>query len=261
MSSLHHIGLPEVEFLQEVTSTHDVLAERLAQYPCLPHGYSVVAYQQNSGRGREGRPWHSLAGNYHASIWLNVEHMPLAQRILLSYAAAVAVYDTLLTLTAMPSLALKWPNDLLVQGRKLGGMLLEGRENGVLVGIGINLQHAPPADALRYPASSLAEQGVADLTVEQLHPQLLRRLLNGLRQWQERGDAWLLQQWQQRAHPIGSRLQCLRPGDIEPLDGRFMGLAKDGSLLLEEAHGVLHHLQVGDITHITLPEAMDAEGV
>ena len=103
----------------------------------------VVADRQEGGRGRSGRNWSSPSGNFYASLSL-VDPCPMAVSPQLSFVAGVAIFDAVQTLTGCGArLAIKWPNDLLLDGAKLSGLLLEGGSSGasfvMTVGIGLNL--------------------------------------------------------------------------------------------------------------------------
>lgn len=143
--------------LARTGSTQDEL-ERLAEAGA-PAGTVVVAETQEAGRGSRGRRWASPPGG----LWMSVLARPAGPDAaeVASVRAGLAVIGALrATLGALP-LALKWPNDLLLDGRKVGGILCESRWHGaalawVAVGVGLNVQNAPPADA-RVPATRLAD--------------------------------------------------------------------------------------------------------
>ena len=128
-----------------------------------------MAYEQTAGRGRRARPWVSPRGNFYGSLILHPVE-PVDQVALRSFVAAVALRDAFVTLTGLPTaFALKWPNDVLLNGGKVAGILLEsvGQAQGVAhlaVGMGVNLISAPDAQAVEPgatpPVSVLAETGL-----------------------------------------------------------------------------------------------------
>ncbi|HXE56985.1 MAG TPA: biotin--[acetyl-CoA-carboxylase] ligase [Gemmatimonadales bacterium] len=133
--------------LASVGSTLDVLHE-LAQRGA-PHGTLVVAEEQLQGRGRRGAHWHSPRGG----LWLSLLHRPLAQPTaeVLSLRVGMAVAEGLDRLGLAPPLRLKWPNDLILADRKLGGVLCEGRWHGatlgwIAIGLGINVRNPIPPE-------------------------------------------------------------------------------------------------------------------
>ncbi|NMB13427.1 MAG: biotin--[acetyl-CoA-carboxylase] ligase [Firmicutes bacterium] len=132
----------EYVFLPEVDSTNSE-AKRRIRAGCLD-GLVVVAEHQTAGRGRMGRIWHSVPGkSLCMSVALFPEDLPISQAPLLTPLTAVAVYRAIVKVTGLP-VELKWPNDLLIGGRKLGGILLEAsgetdRLRYAIIGIGINV--------------------------------------------------------------------------------------------------------------------------
>lgn len=152
--------------LAETDSTIAEAARRAAQGsgPCW-----ILAGFQTAGRGRRGRPWVSPPGNFHATLLMRPPGGP-AQAALRSFIAALSLHEALVQLTSLPaSFALKWPNDVLLNGGKVSGILLEslGAQGGVdhlAVGIGVNLIAAPTPDQVEPgavpPVSVLAETGL-----------------------------------------------------------------------------------------------------
>src|SRR5215470_3181240 len=147
--------------------THDVLGSTNAEALRLARSGErgplwVVARRQTAGRGRRGRTWISEPGNLYASLLLGApgpaEHWPE-----LSFVAALAIYDAVVEVAAAlaPGLAIKWPNDLLLAGKKFAGILIEaentGGEGAVAVGIGVNCASHPAATD--HPATDLAAAG------------------------------------------------------------------------------------------------------
>ncbi|MGY6535978.1 MAG: biotin--[acetyl-CoA-carboxylase] ligase [Pararhodobacter sp.] len=131
--------------LERVDSTN---AEALRRLPTLVRPVWILARQQTGGRGRRGRAWADPPGNFAATLAVRPGDAParLAQR---SFLAALALAEALEAVTGLAGVfALKWPNDVLLQGGKLSGILLEsdGR-GGLALGIGVNLRHGPPAEA------------------------------------------------------------------------------------------------------------------
>src|SRR5262245_403530 len=185
----------------------------------------VVAARQTAGRGRRGRAWTSEPGNLFASLLLSApsspEHWPQ-----LSFVAALAAHDAILDAAASlrPRLTIKWPNDLLLDGAKLAGILIEGADAGeegaVAVGIGINCtSHPKDTD---HPATDLAAAGVP-VAAETLFAALAAKMLGRLAQW-NRGDGFstIRADWLARAVGVGERIR-VRLTDRE-LTGRFEAL-------------------------------------
>jgi BirA family biotin operon repressor/biotin-[acetyl-CoA-carboxylase] ligase len=211
-------------------------------------GTLVWALAQSAGRGRRGRAWVSEPGNLYMSVLLRPERSPAAAAQL-GFAAALAVGETaLLLLPKGTELAYKWPNDVLVGGRKISGILLEsqaageGRLDWLVIGIGVNLATSP--QSADYPATSFADAGVAGVGVEAVLAGIAVRLQYWYERWQEAGFAPLRQAWLARASGLGEPIRVrLAGGDTH---GRFAGLDEDGALLLEDGP-VRHRIAAGDV--------------
>jgi len=239
--------------LDRIGSTNDE-AMRLASLGADP-GLVIVADEQMSGRGRLGRAWSSPPGNLYMSVLLPLDRdVPeLAQ---LSFVAALALYDaTRDFLPATTPLMLKWPNDVLLAGGKLAGILLEtfcrpgGSVEAVILGIGVNLRHGP-ADT-PYPVACLSDHGPL-VAPDVFLPVLLQRLSHWRACWRRDGFAGLASAWQARAHPLGYPLRAKVGNRL--LEGRFAGLAEDGALMLECGEQ-RHRLTAADVFPLNMPQS------
>jgi len=215
-------------------------------------GVWVWAKTQTSGRGREGRNWASQAGNLYATLLLR-PRVPLATAPQLSLLAGIAAYDAVIALAAKsgarPPLQLKWPNDMLANGAKLGGILLESASHAtdaipaVIIGVGINLSHAP-ADLGR-PVTCLAELGVPAAPAEAMTT-LAWSMADWLRQWDGgRQFAQTRQAWLARAQPAGAALTVRQGATL--IYGRFLGIDEAGALLLKTDTGQERRITAGDV--------------
>lgn len=215
--------------LDSVGSTNDEAA-RLADSGA-PEGTVVWAREQHGGRGRRGRSWASPPGNLYCSTILRPE-CPAARAAELGFVAALAVGDLV---PASRAIRLKWPNDVLVDGGKIAGILLEsaiaqdGRVEHVVAGIGINVAFAPQLAEMRYPGASLGG------TVEAALEGLTRALATRLAQWRRDGFGVVREAWLAQAGPLGAEVDVrLGEGLVR---GRFAGLDHEGALLLDTAEG------------------------
>jgi BirA family transcriptional regulator, biotin operon repressor / biotin---[acetyl-CoA-carboxylase] ligase len=214
----------------------------------------VVAGQQTAGRGRRGRAWISQPGNLHASLLLTAaapaEHWPQ-----LSFVAALAVHDAIVEVATglKPRLAIKWPNDLLLDGAKLAGILIEGADAGeegaVAIGIGVNCASHP--EGTDHPAIDLAAAG-APVAVEVLLGALSAKMLGRLAQW-NRGEGFstIRADWLARAVGVGADVR-VRLTDKE-LTGRFEALDEAGSLVLRLPSGEATTVAAGDVLLLPTP--------
>jgi BirA family biotin operon repressor/biotin-[acetyl-CoA-carboxylase] ligase len=199
-----------------------------------PEGTLVWALEQTKGRGRQGRQWASPPGNFYASLILRPK-VPVAVAAQLSFAAALAVGEACFELAPEATIAFKWPNDVLLEERKVAGILLESQakpDGGLawlVLGIGINLATYPVNAA--YPATTLSATG-ADIAPEAMLAVLAPRLLRWYELWQGgRGFVMLREAWLERAQGLGREIRVRLPKD--ELHGIFAGLDQDGALLLE----------------------------
>ena len=225
--------------LATVGSTNDWL---LAQAETLPDGHWVIADRQTAGRGRRGRVWNDGAGNLMASVL--VRSQGATQQ--LSFVAALALHEALGSLTAPAGdgrFALKWPNDVLLDGIKCSGILLERQGNALVIGIGANLAGHP--QGTERPATSLAAAGLpVPAPVQLLHE--LMPAFAALRQlWEREGFAPIRARWLAAAAGLGGRLVA-RLGSENP-EGRFAGLAEDGALLLALDDGAVRAIHAGEV--------------
>ena len=190
----------------------------------------ITAARQTAGRGRRGRSWESPAGNLAASLLIRPPR-PLVEWAQLSFAAAVTAADVAAGLAPQARITVKWPNDVLGDGRKLAGILLETAGTALIIGIGVNLA-AYPQDT-EFPAMSLCALGAKPTTPEDA----LALLATGFAQWYEvwRADGFapIRDAWLARAAGLGQRIRARLP-DRECM-GVFEGIDADGALLLNEA--------------------------
>ncbi len=226
--------------LGEVDSTNSEAA-RLA--PHLTQPTWILARRQTAARGRRGRAWAAPEGNFFATLVMRPSGDPAAaaQR---SFVAALALADALAAAIGPgPVLALKWPNDVLLNGGKVAGILLEsaGRGGGVshlAIGIGVNLVAAPPPEAVEpgaaRPVSVMGETGV------RLPPETLLDLLApAFARWEAQLATWgfapIRTAWLARAARLGQQITARTM--TETVEGRFETIDESGALVLRTAAG------------------------
>jgi BirA family biotin operon repressor/biotin-[acetyl-CoA-carboxylase] ligase len=231
----------------------------------------LTAARQTAGRGRRGNVWASELGNLYASLLLG-DAAPAAHLPELCFVVALAVRDSIVEVAPelAPKLKLKWPNDLLLDGAKLAGILIEAESAGdlmaVAAGIGVNCVHHP--DNLAYPATSLAAGGAA-VAPDELLRALSRTMVTRLAQWARgSGFAAIRAEWLAHAAGLGGDIQVRLP-DRE-LSGRFETLDRIGRLMLRLPGGNLEAITVGEVfapsltptrhaSHVDLPLAGGGE--
>ncbi len=232
-----------IHTVPETGSTNADLAGRLAAGEPLAEGFWLIADRQTAGRGRQGRAWSDGLGNFMGSTLVRINPRDPSPATL-ALLAGVALYEAVLPLLPDPTLLrLKWPNDLMLGGAKLSGILLERSGDAIVVGIGVNLAAAP--DLPDRPTMALSELGpVPDRDL------FASRLAIGFEQelerWRTYGIEPLVRRWQAVAHPIGTPL-TVRPPSEEPLTAAFDGLTADGALSLRLADGATRVIHAGDV--------------
>lgn len=220
----------DVRHYDSVSSTNDE-AMRLAAEGA-PHGTVVHADQQTVGRGRLSRRWLSPPGNLYLSIIFRL-NLPPMRSVEVGFIAALAVADAIETmLPRQVHATLKWPNDVLVGGGKVSGILLEHAGDVLILGIGVNVLQAPGSVSANV-STIVGNGGLA--TVDGTRSALLTALANWLEVWERDGFAAIRTAWLARAHPPGTPLR-VATGD-RTVEGRFADLSPDGALVLDTDEG------------------------
>lgn len=222
----------------ESTNTDMLLLARQGE----EEGMWLRAERQTAGRGRQGRAWSAPAGNLSASTLVRLRQSDPAPATL-ALVAAVAVHEAVRVFLPAAPPRLKWPNDLLIDGAKLSGILLERSDDAVVIGIGVNLAHHP--DLPDRLTTSLAAQGVT-VAPDSFLDVLADSLSRWLGRWRGEGLGAIRAAWLAAAHPVGTAL-TVRPPDGVALDGLFDGLDADGALILRLASGQRHVIHAADV--------------
>jgi BirA family transcriptional regulator, biotin operon repressor / biotin---[acetyl-CoA-carboxylase] ligase len=208
----------------------------------------ITAAQQTAGRGRRGNEWSSPGGNLYATLILT-DPAPAEYAPQCSFVSALAVHDALVSCGPglRDALTLKWPNDVLCNGRKLAGILIEGEQAShglvVAIGIGVNVRRHPQGTP--YPTTDLAAAGV-DVSAESLFAALSAAMLDRLAQWR-RGTAFadIRADWLERAALMRGQMKVRLPGS--ELTGHCESLDESGRLLLRLADGTLQAIAAGEV--------------
>ena len=239
----------------EVGSTNTVAMTAIGRG--AEDGAVFLAEGMTAGRGRLGRVWHSPPGvNIYCTVVLRPAMTP-ARLPLVTLMAAVATVQAVRETTGLDA-TIKWPNDILVKGKKAGGILTEAaveqdRVQGVVLGIGLNVnmtRQATPV-VLRRTATSLRQASgrVHDRTA------LLRRLLQTLDVWYGRlmrpgthGRGEIIQAWRRRSETLGRRVRVMMPR--RTVIGLAYGITEEGALVLRLDHGAEVMVTAGDVVHL-----------
>lgn len=230
--------------IRHVAATGSTNADLLALAGSGAHeGSWLRADRQLAGRGRQGRAWISPEGNLYASTLVRLRPTdPPAPG--LSLVAGVALHEALAAFlgnAARP--VLKWPNDVLVGGAKVAGILLERSDDAVVVGFGVNLATCPAG--LGRPITSLADLGIPVAATDFVET-LADAFARWLSLWRGSGLATVRERWMAGAHPVGSALSVHAP-DGDARQGLFDGLTGEGALILRLADGSRHVMHAGDV--------------
>lgn len=236
--------------------TYDVLdstnseAKRLAGGGAS-HGAVIWARKQTTGRGRMGREWVSADGNLFMTVLLS-PLAPLADCPQISFVAALAVADTLDGILPDPSrIRCKWPNDVLVSGKKIAGVLLEsfttkeivsGRQ-WIAVGIGVNVDSYP--EHVLFPATSLTEAGVELISAKIVLSRLVHSFIERYDQWEASGFAAIRKAWQAKAYHINQPVEVIVGEDR--VSGSFAGIDDAGHLLIKTGKKKPQAILAGDV--------------
>ena len=238
---------------QSATSTSD-LAKRAAANGA-PSGQAFLAIEQTAGRGRYGRHWDSQKGGMYLSVLLRPS-VPVDQWFALSFAASLAVLEavrsqlaTHLSSAEMPQTGLKWPNDVIVAGGKISGILLEVEGKALIVGSGVNIG----------PVGQVGSQNIAPIALADIWPDgagdlpqpydFATAYLDRLAFWYDRfcqsGFGSIRDAWLENALFLGQHVtvQC----DAKVLSGVFHDLGMDGTMLLLDDSGQTRHITTGDV--------------
>ena len=235
------------EALGDVGSTNTVCMEMARAGD--PGNVWVTARRQLGGRGRRGRVWVSEPGNLYASLLL-IDPAPPASLGSLPIAVALALFRAISGEMpwAADRVAIKWPNDVLVDGRKVSGILVEAENlsdgrHAVVIGCGVNIAHRP--DNPLYPTITLSEAGVTT-SPENLFARLMQELAAVLTEWDEgRGVAAVVNAWKQHVKGIGGPITVNLPD--RSISGIFSGIEDDGRLQLRLPTGEIMPIASGDV--------------
>lgn len=224
------------EVVSATGSTSADLAARLTRGDQVAEGAWLIADRQTAGKGRMGRDWQDGAGNFMGSTVVHLRAGDPAPETL-ALVAGLALHAAVNPRLAEPAL-LKWPNDLLVGGAKLAGILLERVGDAVIVGIGVNLAQAPQlADRA---TTALADLGAA-VDRDAFAAELADLFAADLDRWRSYGLGPIVSRWTAAGYPLGTPLA------VDDLHGAFAGLADSGALQLRLADGSLRAVHAGEV--------------
>jgi len=233
----------------ELDSTNDEAKRQAGDG--APDGTVILARAQSAGRGRRARHWVSPSGNLYCSILVRPAQISSAVAAQYSFIAALATFDALIEVGAGHGLAVKWPNDLLLNQRKVAGILLESSLTGeraidwIVAGVGVNLISHPEIDA-PLAASDLAAEGCDVPAPDELLAALIAAFDRWQRCWAGQGFEPVREAWLARAMGQGNAVRVALEG--EAVEGRFADLAPGGELIVELGDGTRRAIAAGDVS-------------
>jgi BirA family biotin operon repressor/biotin-[acetyl-CoA-carboxylase] ligase len=232
-----------IQWYDRLPSSNTFLKERLALEPQLSSGTVVATREQTQGKGRRGREWLSAANeNLTFSVLLHgayeLRTLPAA-----TMAAAISV-EELLAAQGIHA-ELKWPNDVLVNGKKICGILSEGVSGGIIVGIRLNV-NMQNADHIDQPATSMLIESGTRRNIDDLLSKILPLLSVRLDEWADGGFSKIRKHWDANVPTIGKMI-TVRDGDCQR-QGILVGFGEDGELLLQDETGTVSSVWAGDVS-------------
>jgi BirA family biotin operon repressor/biotin-[acetyl-CoA-carboxylase] ligase len=247
MNSKHWLNSYKLLIFDEIDSTNEE-ARRLVN--CGVGGNMVIwASKQTAGRGKGGVKWVSDEGNLYLSIILDLKKSEIESSPQISFLAAVALRNVLAKYIDKRKIQLKWPNDVLINGAKIAGILLESTirlgkpVNQLVVGVGVNFLKYPKKN-LEYKATSIISH-TSDLTLEKLFDSYMQNFHEILQIWKKSGFEQLKQQWLDSAYKLG---EVVTVKDVnQRITGVFNSINNKGEIMIELIDGRIVAINCGTI--------------
>lgn len=231
----------------ELDSTNTYALELIAKEKSQAKDTVITAQSQTAGRGRLGRQWNSPKGNLYTSIIIDPKDDQATDLGLYAQMASLAIIDTIQRGCHLgPRLVLKWPNDVLIDGKKVAGLLLEKENNTgfLVIGIGVNLKSHP--EGLPYPASDILNASGYDLELTAFLNTLLQDFDLQRQRLRSNMASVMIKEWAAMlAHKMGDNITVRLPNN--EIKGQYEGLDPSGRLQLKLADGTMKFFYSGDV--------------
>ncbi|MGL9778905.1 MAG: biotin--[acetyl-CoA-carboxylase] ligase [Wolbachia sp.] len=200
----------------------------------------IIADKQTEGRGRTGKSWISPEGNFYASLVINHE-TDVSKLTELTFVTALAVGNTLLSFMNDSNIQYKWPNDVLIDGKKISGILLERKSNSnwLIVGIGINVNHAP------LPGTTCISNYGESVSNMDLLKELIINFNKLREQWLFDGFYAIREMWLKKAFKMNEQISVKLADKL--YEGIFSDIDKSGKLVLQQKDGSLIYFDAGEL--------------
>ncbi len=224
---------------QITSSTNDDAIEYSAH--AQGESFVITANQQYNGRGRRGRSWIGQEGNLFASLGIVC---PLTKCGDLAFITALALTYSILNLSSQEDIKIKWPNDVLVRGAKISGILIEkGHNDYLIVGVGVNISSFPQLQGVNYSATSLHNIGITT-TCEDFLDVFIKQISFWFQQYTMLEFAFIRQEWLKYAIGIGTEIKIMQEQNEKR--GIFYGIDDTGLLLLKKDDKI-EKISAGDV--------------
>jgi BirA family transcriptional regulator, biotin operon repressor / biotin---[acetyl-CoA-carboxylase] ligase len=234
--SLQGSALSRIRIVDRLGSTNTALLSDAQSI----EGDWLIALHQEGGKGRHGRAWQSIEGNFLGSTLVQLRPTdPPAPALAL--VAGLALIEAVEIAAQGAPLLLKWPNDLMLGDAKLAGVLLERSGDRVVAGFGVNLAGAPEIAGRR----TAALKSIIEISAQVFAPLLAGKFAQLLAVWRASDPAQFAQAWMARAHSVGTPLE-VHSGPGERVAGAFDGIEPDGAMRLKRSDGMIDVIRAGD---------------
>ncbi len=244
LDALNTSSFGKVVYAFESIDSTNTFARTLAPKDA-PHGTLVIAEEQTAGKGRRQRQWVAAKGKNLLFTLVLYPDFSMRKISLLPFAGALAVTGAIERMTQLRCVC-KWPNDVLVNGKKICGMLLESAEKRVVFGIGVNVNQEEFPDNLLYKASSLRREAGDEIDRIVALKNILEELEHRYEQLSNFPPETLIDDWKKKTLLFGKKITVLE--SEYSYTATALDVAEDGSLIIQTGDGVKKHLYAGDVS-------------
>ena len=233
-----------LNILQTCTSTNDVAIKKAKKG--LPEGSSYLAYLQTNGRGRNNNQWESMQGN----LFLSTIFRPNTSKVnwhQLSLIIGISIVEILPKLGVRKNqIKLKWPNDVLVEEKKISGILLESFDSFIVAGIGLNISKKPQNE-IKWNATKLYDHTNNDFSIKYIANVMLKMIFKNYTIWEEKGFNFFKKRINKSVYNINKEIIIKLNSDSSSFKGVFLGLGGNGSLKVKVDNEILEFYSVEKI--------------
>ena len=231
----------KLNILQSCSSTNDIAIKNAKEG--LPEGTSYLSYSQTKGRGRNNNQWNSIKGN----LFLSTIFRPTSKKTYwhqLSLIIGHSILETLLNLGVEKNkLELKWPNDVLVDEKKISGVLLESFDNFIVGGIGLNIVKVPQNE-IKWDTTKLNDHLINDFSLKYIANMLLKIIFKNYVIWEAKGFIFFKNKLNNELKNINNNIVIRLNSDLNNISGIFLGLGDNGSLKIKVGNEIFEYYSV-----------------